>query len=137
MKAFGAIQDGKGKLTYDFSEGDLDDFITTLDDISLNQIKSGKNTITAVFNGEKVTANISDEVAKSLEAMSNIQDTNLLIKVGKTITNPMKFTITVLISPFLPGRLTEDINLVFCNGRHHLIVIVDDANRVTDLHFPS
>lgn len=118
MKAFGAIQDGKGKLTYDFSNGDLDDFITTLDDISLNQIKSGKNTITAVFNGEKVTANISDEVAKSLEAMSNIQDTNLLVKVGKTITNPMKFTITGGNPVFFVSNMMRDLPTLYIQSNH-------------------
>lgn len=121
MKAFGAIQDGKGKLTYDFSEGDLDDFITTLDDISLNQIKSGKNTITAVFNGEKVTANISDEVAKSLEAMSNIQDTNLLIKVGKTITNPMKFTITGGNPVFFISNMMRDLPTLYIQSNHGFV----------------
>lgn len=121
MKAFGAIQDGKGKLTYDFSKGDLDDFITTLDDISLNQIKSGKNTITAVFNGEKVTANISDEVAKSLEAMSNIQDTNLLVKVGKTITNPMKFTITGGNPVFFISNMMRDLPTLYIQSQHGML----------------
>ena len=121
MKAFGAIQDGKGKLTYDFSNGDLDDFITTLDDISLNQIKSGKNTITAVFNGEKVTANISDEVAKSLEAMSNIQDTNLLVKVGKTITNPMKFTITGGNPVFFVSNMMRDLPTLYIQSNHGFV----------------
>lgn len=119
MRVFGAVQDKHGKV--DFTGVDLDDIITTLDDMALGQVKSGKNTITAVFNGEKVTANISDEVAKSLEAMNNLQDTNLIIKIGKGLTNPMKFTITGGNPVFFVSNMMRDLPTLYIQSNHGML----------------
>lgn len=121
LKMFGAVQGKNGKFEVDFETGDLEDLITSLDEISVKQVKSGKNTITAVIDGQKVSANVSDEVAKSLEAMSNLQDTNLIVKIGKTITNPMKFTITGGNPVFFVSNMMRDLPTLYIQSNHGMV----------------
>lgn len=84
-----------GKLikTSENNISDLDDAISLVAG-SVEDIKKGATKLSALRDGKRETIQISDELASCLQSLYFGKDSNIVERVGRTITNPIKQGIT-------------------------------------------
>lgn len=107
LKTFGVVVDKKPMQSLD-----IDDFMTETEQNALKQINSKLYTISAMENGQKVTAYINKDIADALGKLDNVVGSDYMrafMKAGKTITNPLKAGITGYNPIFAVSNMARDI----------------------------
>lgn len=107
LKTFGVVADTKPMQSLN-----IDDFLSEAEQGALKEINSKVYTISAMRNGEKVTAYINSDLAEALGKLDNVigsKNLQAVANLGKTITNPMKAGITGYNPVFAISNMARDI----------------------------
>lgn len=108
LKHFGVVSVNKQPMT----SLDLDDFMTLSEQESLKQVSSKVYTISAMENGQKVTAYINKDLADALGRIDNVIASPIAqaaADAGKKLTNPLKAGITGYNPIFAIANASRDI----------------------------
>lgn len=114
MEGLGHIIDNTGE-----SVKDLDDAVITMAN-TVEDIINGGTRLTVLENGNKVTIELSDEMATMLKTLYYAKDVNIASKVGKAITNPIKFGITTASMTFTPANMLRDMATALIQSEHSM-----------------
>lgn len=107
LKTFGVVAETKPMKSLD-----IDNFLSEAEQGALKEINSKVYTISAMRNGEKVTAYINSDLAEALGKLDNVigsKNIQAFANLGKTITNPMKAGITGYNPVFAISNMARDI----------------------------
>lgn len=107
LKTFGVVAEKKPMQSLD-----IDSFLSEVDQNSLKEINSKVYTISAMDNGQKVTAYINKDIADALGKLDNVVGSDKMrafMNIGKTITNPLKAGITGYNPIFAVSNMARDI----------------------------
>lgn len=108
LKRFGVVSVNKQPMT----SMDIDDFMSLADQEALKEVSSKVYTISAMENGQKVTAYINKDLAEAFGKLDNVigsPQMQLAANLGKSITNPLKAGITGYNPLFAVANAARDI----------------------------
>lgn len=108
LKHFGVVSNNKQIL----DNLDFDTIISNSEKEALKEVNSKLYTISAMENGEKVTAYISADLAEAFSKIDNVigsKNMQAFANLGKKITNAMKGAITVYNPVFSLANISRDI----------------------------
>lgn len=108
LKRFGVVSSDRQVL----DNLDFDTILSNSEKESLKEVNSKLYTISAMENGEKVTAYISADLAEAFAKIDNVigsKNMQAFANIGKKLTNAMKSVITVYNPVFSLANLSRDI----------------------------
>lgn len=108
LKHFGVVNSDRQVL----DNLDFDTIINNSEKEALKEVNSKLYTISAMENGEKVTAYISADLAEAFSKIDNVigsKNMQAFSNLGKKITNAMKGAITVYNPVFSLANISRDI----------------------------
>lgn len=118
-----AIKDNPGKgfgrilSVSDDAIGDIDNALKEVG-ASTSDVINGSKKMSVLVNGKKVTMEISDELAATLRAMQDGADTGIMTRLGKSLTNPIKFGITGGNPTFVVANALRDMATALIQSEH-------------------
>ncbi len=120
-----AIKDNPGKgfgrilSVSDDAIGDIDNALKEVG-TSTSDVINGSKKMSVLVNGKKVTMEISDELAATLRAMQDGADTGIMTRLGKSLTNPIKFGITGGNPTFVVANALRDMATALIQSEHNM-----------------
>lgn len=108
LKRFGIVKSGKENV----GSIDIDDLLSGSEKDAIKEVNSKVYTISAMENGQKVTAYINKDMAEALGKVGDIIGKNgfqFTANIGKALTNPLKAGITGYNPIFAIANISRDI----------------------------
>ena len=123
-KTFGAVVSTKRtkEMFKDLiDDGDYDGLIDAISKNAVEQIQGGKNALSAYIDGKMVTAHISNELAQTMRAIEMSGNSDMITRLGKWITSPMKFTITGGNPVFVLSNMIRDLPTALIQSKYGML----------------
>lgn len=120
LKRFGVVSVNKQPMT----SMDIDDFMSLADQEALKEVSSKVYTISAMENGQKVTAYINKDLAEAFGKLDNVigsPQMQLFANIGKSITNPLKAGITGYNPLFAVANAARDIPTALIQSEYGML----------------
>ena len=120
LKRFGIVK----KETSPISGTDIDEFLSLADQEALKEVNSKVYTISAMENGQKVTAYINKDLAEAFGKLDNLigsPQMQLAANLGKSITNPLKAGITGYNPLFAISNAARDIPTALIQSEYGML----------------
>lgn len=120
LKRFGIVK----SETSPISGTDIDEFLSLADQEALKEVNSKVYTISAMENGQKVTAYINKDLAEAFGKLDNLigsPQMQLAANLGKSITNPLKAGITGYNPLFAISNAARDIPTALIQSEYGML----------------
>ena len=120
LKRFGVVKSETSPVT----GTDIDEFLSLADQEALKEVNSKVYTISAMENGQKVTAYINKDLAEAFGKLGNVigsPNMQIAANVGKKITNPIKAGITGYNPLFAVANATRDIPTALIQSEYGML----------------
>lgn len=120
LKRFGVVSANKQPMT----SIDIDDFMSLADQEALKEVSSKFYTISAMENGQKVTAYINKDLAEAFGKLDNLigsPQMQMAANLGKSITNPLKAGITGYNPLFAISNAARDIPTALIQSEYGML----------------
>lgn len=120
LKRFGIVK----SKTSPISGTDIDEFLSLADQEALKEVNSKVYTISAMENGQKVTAYINKDLAEAFGKLDNLigsPQMQLAANLGKSITNPLKAGITGYNPLFAISNAARDIPTALIQSEYGML----------------
>lgn len=120
LKRFGIVK----RETSPISGTDIDEFLSLADQEALKEVNSKVYTISAMENGQKVTAYINKDLADAFGKLDNVigsPQMQLFANIGKSLTNPLKAGITGYNPLFAVSNAARDIPTALIQSEYGML----------------
>ena len=120
LKRFGIVK----SKTSPISGTDIDEFLSLADQEALKEVNSKVYTISAMENGQKVTAYINKDLAEAFGKLDNLigsPQMQMFANIGKSITNPLKAGITGYNPLFAISNAARDIPTALIQSEYGML----------------
>lgn len=120
LKRFGIVK----SKTSPISGTDIDEFLSLADQEALKEVNSKVYTISAMENGQKVTAYINKDLAEAFGKLDNLigsPQMQMFANIGKSITNPLKAGITGYNPLFAVSNAARDIPTALIQSEYGML----------------
>ena len=120
LKRFGIVK----SETSPISGTDIDEFLSLADQEALKEVNSKVYTISAMENGQKVTAYINKDLAEAFGKLDNLigsPQMQMFANIGKSITNPLKAGITGYNPLFAISNAARDIPTALIQSEYGML----------------
>lgn len=120
LKRFGIVK----SKTSPISGTDIDEFLSLADQEALKEVNSKVYTISAMENGQKVTAYINKDLAEAFGKLDNLigsPQMQMFANIGKSITNPLKAGITGYNPLFAISNVARDIPTALIQSEYGML----------------
>ena len=120
LKRFGIVK----SKTSPISGTDIDEFLSLTDQEALKEVNSKVYTISAMENGQKVTAYINKDLAEAFGKLDNLigsPQMQMFANIGKSITNPLKAGITGYNPLFAISNAARDIPTALIQSEYGML----------------
>lgn len=120
LKRFGIVK----RETSPISGTDIDEFLSLADQEALKEVNSKVYTISAMENGQKVTAYINKDLAEAFGKLDNVigsPQMQLFANIGKSLTNPLKAGITGYNPLFAVSNAARDIPTALIQSEYGML----------------
>jgi hypothetical protein len=120
LKRFGIVK----SETSPISGTDIDEFLSLADQEALKEVNSKVYTISAMENGQKVTAYINKDLAEAFGKLDNVigsPQMQLFANIGKSLTNPLKAGITGYNPLFAVSNAARDIPTALIQSEYGML----------------
>ena len=120
LKRFGIVK----SETSPISGTDIDEFLSLADQEALKEVNSKVYTISAMENGQKVTAYINNDLAEAFGNLDNrigSPQMQMFANIGKSITNPLKAGITGYNPLFAISNAARDIPTALIQSEYGML----------------
>lgn len=120
LKRFGIVK----RETSPISGTDIDEFLSLADQEALKEVNSKVYTISAMENGQKVTAYINKDLAEAFGKLDNLigsPQMQMFANIGKSITNPLKAGITGYNPLFAISNAARDIPTALIQSEYGML----------------
>lgn len=120
LKRFGIVK----SKTSPISGTDIDEFLSLADQEALKEVNSKVYTISAMENGQKVTAYINKDLAEAFGKLDNVigsPQMQMFANIGKSLTNPLKAGITGYNPLFAVSNAARDIPTALIQSEYGML----------------